>query len=228
MIFQQQFVQDLNLQRTTDESGKRCYLTPNGPMESVTTYLHRTIINPKLEAWKKSTGPKRASDIAGKAATRGRFLHTFVEHYFNNDPLDLSDTPNTKSLFLKIKPHLDRCNNHRLMEKAIYSDELQLAGTPDYIGDFDTELSVVDLKTNSYAQKTMLDLIPYFLQTASYAVMYNERYGQLPTKAVIIIASPNAPQGILKTHRMDECIKMLHRFRADPIKFQEELFTIKK
>jgi hypothetical protein len=220
MIFTHQWVPDLKLRKTTADDGTRVYMTPNGPMESVTTFLKRTWAQPYIKEWQKRVGIVKANDIRDKAAKRGKSFHSTIESYLLNEPLDFTDSPNNKILFYRIKDLLDRQNNIRLMEKTLYSDELNMAGSPDTISDFDNELAVIDYKTNSFASKTKFDIIPYFLQAACYAIMFNERFGAMPQKAVIIVASPQAPKGILWTHPMSECIQMLHRFRSDPVAFQ--------
>jgi len=222
--FQLRIETPLRLKKITTEDGKRVYVTPEGKSyESVTTFLDRTFAKPQLVAWRKRIGTVKASKITNTAAKRGKSLHTAIETYLLNGVLDLSDSPNTKSLFVKVLPLLDRFNNHRIMESPLYSDALELAGTPDYIGDFDNELSVADFKTNSFANKTRFELIPYFLQCGCYAQMFYELYGAMPQKAVIIITSPNAAKGILQTLPMDLCLGMLERFRRDPVAFQASI-----
>lgn len=223
MIFEHNFVPDLKLKQITDENGMRVYMTPNGSYESVTSYLKRTFEKPWLKVWVKKVGEKKANTIRNAASKRGKSLHSAAEDYLMNRTIDLSDSPNTKILFLKIKGLLERCNNIRLIEKPLYSDELQLAGTPDIIAEFDKELAVIDVKSNTFANKKRIDLIDYMIQTACYSVMFNERYGMMPKKSIVFIASPNDPNGILRTEDMSMCVSMLRNFRKDPVKFAADI-----
>jgi hypothetical protein len=53
--------------------------------------------------------------------------------------------------------------------------------------------------------------------------MFNERYGKMPEKAIIIVASPQAPKGMLWDLDMNTCVGMFRRFRADPEGFQSAI-----
>jgi len=227
MIFQHNFVPNLKLQQITDGDGKRRYVTPNGPYESVTTYLARTFEKPWLKTWKTRVGEKKAKEITAASQKRGKSLHTAAEQYLLNTPINLDDSPNTKILFLRIRDLLDRCNNIKLIEKALYSDELELAGTPDIIADYDNVLSVIDVKSNNFAAKKRIDLIDYMLQTACYAIMFQERYGSLPQQSVVIVASPNSNKGTVRIEPMDECIRMLYNYRRSPVAFAARIAAIK-
>jgi len=227
--FQHNFLPKLVLKATTAADGKRVYLTPEGKSyESVTTYIGRNFDKPYLVKWQKRVGEKKANEIRTAAAKRGVTLHSAAEHYLLNDPSDLTDSPNTKMLFVKIKPILDRINNIRLIESPLYSDELELAGTPDIIADFDQELSICDVKSNSFASKKRLDLVDYYLQTACYATMLKERFDIMPTRSVVIISSPNKIQGMVKIEPMDTCLKLLKKFRKDAPAFNLMLARAKQ
>jgi hypothetical protein len=229
MLFSHNFLPKLQLKVTTREDGKRAYLTPEGKSyESVTTYIGRHFDKPYLVKWQKTVGKKKADTIRNAAALRGKTLHSAAEHYLLNTPLDLSDSPNTKGLFVKIRPLLDRVNNIRVMESPLYSDELELAGTPDIIADFDNTCSVIDVKSNSFANKKRLDLVDYYLQVACYAVMLKERFDIMPDQAVVIISSPNKIQGMVKIEPMDTCLKLLKKFRKDAPAFNLMLARAKQ
>lgn len=209
-----------------DIDGVRRYVNPEGnSYESVTTYLSRVFDKPYLIAWKKRVGAKKATSIAGAAAKRGSALHTAVNNYIENT-LDESATfdsdPLTKSLFIKIKPLLNRLDNIYLTEKPLYSNVLNLAGTPDIIAEYRGELAVVDLKTSTRVKKKT-DIVDYFLQCACYGVMFNEHYGKMPTKAVIIMAIPTLNYGMTYIHPMTECISMLDNLMRDPVAFNKKV-----
>jgi PD-(D/E)XK nuclease superfamily len=235
MLFSHNFLPKLKLKVTTNADGKRAYVTPEGnSYESVTTYIGRNFDKPHLVKWRQAVGKKKAETIRNAAAQRGKTLHSAAENYLLNTPLDLSDSPNTKGLFVKIRPLLDRVNNIRLIESPLYSDELQLAGTPDIVADFNMgvpdsfELAVIDVKSNSYANKKRLDLVDYYLQTACYATMLKERFDIMPTQSVVIISSPNKIVGMVRIEPMEMCLKLLKKFRKDPVAFNLMLARAKQ
>lgn len=224
MTFTHNFVQPLPLKQVTDPEGKRYYTTPEDKRyESVTSFIGRNWDKTHLIAWKKRLGEKKADAETKRASVRGTSIHKISENYLrNNVNLDLDTNPLEKVLYVKIKPLLDRLDNIRLLETPLYSDRLQLAGTPDFIGDYSEELAVVDFKTATRAKKKIW-IVDYFLQAACYGVMFEEHYGLMPKKAVIIMASEALPYAQLFIEPMDRCIKMLDKFREDPILFQKVL-----
>ena len=206
--------------------GDRCYTTPEGnSYESVTTYIGRNWDKSFLIEWRKRVGAEKAAKISSAAIRRGTSLHKVTEKYLMNEELDLDDDPTTKALFNKIQPLIDRLNNIRLLETPLYSHKLQLAGTPDCIADYSNALAVVDFKTSTRVKKKK-EIVDYFLQCACYAEMYNEHYGQMPEKAIIIMAIPDLPYGMTYIHPMDKCVKMLEIFRTDPVLFQNKIKEI--
>jgi hypothetical protein len=225
-MFNHDFVIPPVMTKVTAEDGKRFYTTPEGKSyESVTTFLSRSFKKPGLVKWRKKVGEKEANRIRDNAQVRGNFIHDTIEHYLRNEqiPWDDNTNPNFKSLFIKMKPILNRMNNIRLLEAAIYSDELELAGSPDYCGDFDNEVAIVDFKTNNWADKKKIDALDYFIQCAAYSKMMKERFNIIPVKAVIIIASPNAPCPVVFEESMSICERIFDRFRADPEAFQRKV-----
>lgn len=224
MTFQHAFVNPLKLEKVTQEDGNRRYVTPNGDhYESVTTFIGRHWDKSFLLKWKAKIGEEKAEKIKVDAARRGTALHKITESYLlNNLTEEVNDDPNTKALFTKIKPLLDRLNNIRLLETPLYSDKLQLAGTPDCIAEYSNTLAVVDFKTSTRVKKKT-QIVDYFLQCACYAEMFYEHFNEMPQKAVIIMAIPDLPYGMTYMHDMDVCLKMLQKFREDPVSFQAKL-----
>lgn len=223
MTFIHQFVDAPKLKRVTDSAGARRYMTPNGDAyESVTTYLDRCMSKKALIAWKKKVGTVKAAQISKAATDRGTSLHKIVESYVMNEPLDFLDNFISKQRFLKIRGPLDNLNNIRLVETPLYSDELQLAGTPDIIAEYTGELAVIDAKTSTKVKKKQW-IVSYFLQAASYGVMYQELFREPVKLAVIIMATEalNQPQVFIEP--MANCIGMLRNFRKDPELFQKRM-----
>lgn len=205
-------------------TGARGYEDAEGTfLQSVTGWLDDNWDKTHIKKWKEKVGEEEAERIRNRAADRGTALHENLELYIRNKELDYKRMDFlTKNLFAKVKPLVCRIDNIRLIETPIYSKKLGLAGRPDCISDYDQSLAVVDFKT-SIRLKRKNWIVNYFLQTACYAEMFYELYGEMPRKSVIIIAveESNLPQ--LHIESMDLCIRMLSKFREDPVKFQKKL-----
>lgn len=232
MIFNHAFVDAPPLPVQTAEDGVRHYVTPAGNQyDSVTTFISRHWDKGFLDAWKKRIGEAKANSESARARNRGSKLHKSVEQYLLNEDLELRKTLSahvlTKTLFIQIKPLLNRINNIRMIEKPIWSDELKLAGTPDTIADFDNELATIDFK-GSTRDKQEKWITTYWLQCAIYNTMYNERYGVMPAKSVIIMAVEDNPQPALFIEPAYKGLQRLQEFIDDPVKFQADLAKANK
>jgi genome maintenance exonuclease 1 len=211
----------------TAEDGVRHYLTPEGARyESVTTYIGRHWDKSFLVKWKKRIGEAKAASQSRHATDRGSYVHKMTEKYLMNDELGyrkmLNEDLFNKALFLKIKPELEKLNNIRMMEKAIYSDELKLAGTPDIMADYDRIFSTVDLKTST-REKQEEWITTYWIQTAIYSRMYQERFGEMPQQSVIIMAVEETPMPAVFIEPSYKGQQRLQEFMDDPLAFQERL-----
>lgn len=92
------------------------------------------------------------------AAERGVLLHGYLEHLFNGGSREDYELPgvyegyaDAVDLFLeehRLEPHL--------VETPLYGEDqgVMFAGTPDFVGDFDGALSILDWKFVSQVQKT--------------------------------------------------------------------------
>ena len=176
------------LERVTSPDGKRVYKTPSGlayPSVTTVTGLHTA---KGIAEWRKRVGNEEANRISAKASSRGTRIHQYCEDYlrgnvFEADMFDLE-------MFNSIKFLLDDIDNIHCLEDPLYSDHLQIAGTVDCIGEFQGKLSVIDFKTSS-KPKDRDDIHNYFMQTAAYAVAFEERTGIPIGRLVIIMAVDN-------------------------------------
>ncbi len=225
MITHQLVVPPVMVQQTA-ENGDRTYLTPNGDRyESVTSFIGRLWDKDFLIKWRKRLGAVKADSESERTRRRGTLLHEVIENYLlNDDAYKAVITKHllTKALFLKMKPELNKLSNIRLIETAIYSDELKLAGTPDIIAEYDGVLSVLDNKT-TLEDKKVDWITTYWLQTAIYARMFNELYGEMPKQSVILMAVENSPAPQVFIEPMELGQERLNTFLADPVAFQKEL-----
>ena len=221
-MFTHDFVIPPVMKQITDENGKRYYISPSGDkLESVTTFIGRNWEKKGLIKWQKRLGVVAADKERIRTSTRGKSLHSSIESYLMNEKVIIDD-PVKKSVFINIKPALHRINNIRLLEKPLYSNELQLAGTPDCISDFDDVPAIIDFKSANKIKKRIW-IVHHFLQAACYAVMFNEHFGVMPKKAVIIMTVENEHQPVVYIEPMRGCILALREFIKDPILFQKNV-----
>ena len=221
-MFNHNFVAVPKLVQQTQNDGVRRYVTPEGhAYESVTTFISRNWDKTGLKKWEKRLGFKAADKERIRTSTRGKSLHSSIESYLMNEKVIIDD-PVKKSVFINIKPALHRINNIRLLEKPLYSNELQLAGTPDCISDFDDVPAIIDFKSANKIKKRIW-IVHHFLQAACYAVMFNEHFGVMPKKAVIIMTVENEHQPVVYIEPMRGCILALREFIKDPILFQKNV-----
>ena len=181
---------DFDLVSETTESGRK-YKTPDGKLyPSITTVLSAYNKQAIME-WRQRVGEEEANKISRQAAGRGTILHNTVEKYLLNEMSDMkmqTIMPDTKELFLSVKPHID---NHigdvYGIEQALYSHKLRLAGRCDCIAEWDGRLSIVDWKTAS-KRKEESHIQNYFMQASAYAEMFGELTGKPINQIVVVIA----------------------------------------
>lgn len=200
------------------ETGNRSYQTPTGNVyPSVTTVL-KELPNPALDAWRKRVGRKKAEATSKAATDRGTALHKAVEGHLLNQLRQKQDLF-IQRLFNQVWPVLNAVDNIRLIEKSIYSDRMCMAGTPDCIAEYYGVLSVIDFKTATDSKRE--DWINgYYAQAGAYSMMYNELYGEMPQKCVIIIAVENEaiPQVFVKDSA--DCYKLLCQYAKKLIDYR--------
>jgi PD-(D/E)XK nuclease superfamily len=195
--------EDYNLTSQEGEGG-RFYSFPDGKKyPSVTTVMGWSKKDTLLE-WRKRVGEEQANKISRAAANRGTRLHSICENYLLNDP-DYSKSIDifTYDLFKTIQPILNtRIGEVYAIEKALYSDHLGIAGRVDCVAEFDGKKSIIDFKTSTRLKKKEW-IEDYFLQTACYSVMFEERTGISIPRLVIIIAVDNDPPQVFVEKRND-------------------------
>lgn len=191
-----QIVKGLYLEELISETveGKRHYVTPAGSFPSITTVLSATSDNTWLDAWKARVGAEEAAKISLAATTIGTGMHSLCEAYIKGEPSPSIPGP-ASIMFKYLKPALDKsislvCG----VEVPLYSSKLKIAGRTDLIAFWDGKLSVIDYKSNhSDRMKSDEDVEDYKQQICAYALMWNERMGEIggPTikQGVILMAS---------------------------------------
>lgn len=199
------------LDRTTAPNGSRVYKIPSGklyPSVTTVTGLHAA---QGIAQWRARVGEAEANRISAKASARGTRIHQYCEDYllgniFEADMFDLE-------MFNSIKPLLDQVDNIHCLETPLWSDFLQVAGTVDCIADFQGKLSVIDFKTSS-KPKDRDDIHSYFMQTAAYAVAFEERTG-IPIGRLVIIMAVDSDDPRWFIEKRDNWIGGFRKLRLD-------------
>lgn len=177
--------------------GTRFYETDGGCYPSVTsvTGMHS---KKSIMEWRNRVGEEVANKISNRAASRGTRIHTLCENYIlegKAEP-DMFD----REMFNSLTPYLDKIDNIHAFESPLYSHHLQVAGTVDCIAEYEGKLCVVDFKTSSRV-KAKKDIHSYFMQTAAYAVAFEELTKIPVGKLVIIMAIDNEKPAIFNENR---------------------------
>ena len=199
------------LERDTSPDGTRVYKTPSGrayPSVTTVTGLHTA---KGIAEWRRRVGDEEANRISARASARGNRIHSLCEAYLRNEQCepDIFD----RELFESISFWLDQIDNIHALESPLYSDFLQVAGTVDCIAEFQGKLSVIDFKTSS-KPKDRDDIHNYFMQTAAYAVAFEERTG-IPIGRLVIIMAVDNDDPRLFIEKRDNWIGGFRKLRLD-------------
>ena len=181
-------LQDL---KTENIEGKRFYVTPKGNKYVSITSLLSNLSKDSISQWRRRVGETEANKISRQASSRGTRVHNICESYIQNQVGILEDAlPDVIDMFKSIVPFLDRIDNIHVVEGALYSDDLGVAGRTDLIAEFDGNLAVIDYKT-SRKPKNWEMCHSYFMQGAFYAYAYEELTGTPLNNIIIIMAVEN-------------------------------------
>ena len=203
-------------QSTTSEDGGRVYVNTSGVAYPSATTVLGVLSRDSIAAWRKRVGEEEANKISNKASTRGTKIHTLTETYLKNENVsDKIDEVNASmqdvEMFNKFKPILEPISNIHCQELALYSDHLRMAGRVDCIAEYQGKRAVIDFKTSNKS-KSKSYIESYFMQTAAYAIMYEERTGiPVPWLVILIAVEDDVPQVFIE--KRDDWVKKLLRTR---------------
>ena len=195
--------------------GVRYYTVPDSDgdkvklvsITSITSHYSRE----GIAKWRARVGEEEANRVSKRATTRGTDMHLLTEHYLQNEPLPKAKVPISQILFNTAKPALDKIDNIILQEQAMYSLRLGIAGTPDCIGDYNGELSVIDFKT-SKSPKPLKWVQGYFVQASAYACMLYELTGIKAKNLVIIMACEDGELKVYEEKDVFKYVKVLDTY----------------
>jgi len=190
-------------------NGQRWYTTPEGKKYASITTILSDGPKPWLEDWRNSLGKSRADKETKRCADRGTAVHLLAEKYLDNEQgftkgIDASYV----RLFNQIKIPLNKIDNIRAQECALYSDRLRLAGRVDVVGEYEGKLAIIDFKTsNNNKDESMVE--DYFIQCTAYAIMYHELYGEPIEDIVVIIAVEKGMMPLVYKRKIDDYVAPL-------------------
>lgn len=202
----------IDLESITSDDG-RLYVTPEGnKYPSVTTVIGATKKKSILE-WRKRVGEKEANRISSRAASRGTSLHSMNEDYLNNmfNEDKYKDKVLPLFMFKHLKPFLNKINNIHVLEGALYSDKLKLAGRVDCIAEYENELAIIDFKSSTEPKKREW-IENYIAQECAYAMMYYERTGIKVKKLVTLIACEDGEIQVFQEYDIMKYMKVLMEY----------------
>lgn len=204
---------DLNLPELKREmiDGVR-YYTINGEnkkLVSITSVISH-YNKEKFAKWRERVGEEEANRVTKRATSRGTDMHLLTEYHLLNKELP-SVQPLSEMLFKIAKPTLNRINNIRTLEGALYSDILGVAGTVDCIAEFDNELSVIDFKTSA-KPKPREWVEGYFVQTMFYGMALYEMTGIPIKKLVIIMSCENGECVVYEEKDLNKYMKLVVKY----------------
>lgn len=196
----------------TEETGRR-YQTPAGLWyPSITTVLS-LVSEEGISKWKELVGEEYANSVKVRGGKRGNRFHDMTEKYLNNEPIDLKSLNYLEAdVFRRAIPTLNKIDNILVQEKPLYSDHLETAGRVDCIGEYEGKFSIIDFKTAT-KEKDDNHIQHYYMQTAGYAVMFEERTGIPVSNLVLIIATDQGEIYVRKSKR-DRHIKDFIHWRG--------------
>ena len=174
---------------TETRDGKRYYLTPCGPLPSVTTVLGERLSKDHIKKWKERVGEEEAQKVLNQASKRGSAVHQLAEDYLmNKENWHRGAMPVNVDTFMKIKPFLDsNVGSVYGIEVPLWSKKLKTAGRCDLLAGYRGFNSVIDFKTSKRIKKEE-DIESYFLQATCYSLMAEELTGFKFPQIVILMA----------------------------------------
>ena len=189
--------------KQVNANGVRHYETPFGVYISITTMLHKLPPDPELAKWRKDVGDDVANYAMMMGARRGNKLHSAVESYLKNEPLQgmkQSYGVIAAGLFELMQPALDNIDNIREIEQRLFSQKLEIAGTTDCVAEYDGVLSIIDFKSSTY-MKNKDSITDYFIQATFYSLAWEELTGEKIEQIVIIMAAEDGQMQVFTEQR---------------------------
>lgn len=192
--------------------GKRLYVTPNGNYPSVTT-VTSLLVKEGIKKWRKKIGEEAANKITTAASKRGTSVHKAFEQLLLNEEVSTL-APSNQFLYNDLAPILkEHIGMVKGVESPLYSDFLRVGGRVDAVCEWDGVLSVVDFKTASKPKQEGW-IKNYFMQSAAYCVMFEERT-QIPVSQIVIAIAVENEQPQIFVKKRDDYIESFMELREE-------------
>ena len=178
--------------------GVRHYETPDGTFISITSLLKAYTPKGILE-WRESVGDDIANYVMRNATARGNKVHKIIENCLSNEPeTDLIGNHGVLAagLFQLMIPALDKIDQIRGLEQAVYSKRLGVAGRIDCVAEYDGKLSTIDFKTASRKRDEINE--NYLVQATFYTLAWEECTNEKIDQIVILTVTED---GTLDVHK---------------------------
>ena len=178
--------------------GVRHYETPEGTFISITSLLKSYTPEGILE-WRENVGDDIADYVMRNATARGNKVHKIIENCLSNEPEnDLVGNHGVLAagLFQLMVPALDKIDQIRGLEQAVYSKRLGVAGRTDCIAEYDGKLSTIDFKTASRKRNEINENYP--VQATFYALAWEELTGEKIDQIVILTVTEDGTLDVYK------------------------------
>lgn len=195
---------------TTDAG--RWYQTPEGQRYPSASSVSGILNREAIAKWRAKVGAVEADKKMRRGADRGTMIHLLCEHYLLNTMTQehrLGIMPSHKELFTQLKREFDKhISAVYCVEQALYSDRLRIAGRCDAVVCWDGVNVILDVKTAGYV-KPEAWILNYFVQTAAYAEMFEERTGIPISHVLLTTAIEQATFPTIVMKKKDEYLPVL-------------------
>jgi genome maintenance exonuclease 1 len=196
------------------KAGGRYYVTPGGNKYPSASTVAGLLTRDGIAAWRAKVGVEEAERKSKRGANRGTDVHLICENYLRGTltPLQrIGIMPTIKELFLSLQRTFDtNISEIYAIEQPLYSDRLKIAGRCDAIVVWDRLLAILDVKTAN-RHKPESWITNYFVQTAAYAEMFEERTGIPIDRIVLATAIEGETHAVVHNKSKAEYLPILHK-----------------
>ena len=184
-------------EETLDQQNRksgRVYVDEKGNEYASITRVLSILNKDAIMAWRKRVGEEEANRISTKASKRGTKVHGLIEKFIANEEWNVDVNLLDLQVMKDVTPAIETSLSEVFaIEKKMYSEHLGVAGTVDCVGIWNNKRSIIDWKTSRKWKKKEW-ISGYFMQSAAYAIMWEERTGMPIKNLVICIAGDEGVQ----------------------------------
>jgi genome maintenance exonuclease 1 len=195
-------------------AGSRYYVTPEGNKYPSASTVAGLLTREGISAWRSKVGVEEADRKSKRGADRGTNVHAICESYLRGTltPFQrLGIMPTLKEMFLSLQKTFDaNISEIYAIEQPLYSDRLKIAGRCDAVVVWNKLLTILDVKTaNRHKPEAWIQ--NYFVQTAAYAEMFEERTGMPIDRIVLATAIEGESHAVIHNKSKTEYLPILHK-----------------